>query len=113
MGTTVTVTGNGFAPNVTSGNLKVVFGGTKYALSGTTNSSGVISASATFTVPTVADMSGGYTVAVTDGTNTSPNYTTNYTVTPQITSLSSTSGPVGTTVTVTGNGFAPTSPRAT
>ncbi len=85
MGTTVTVTGNGFAPNVTSGNLKVVFGGTKYApSSGTTNSSGVISASATFrTVPTVADMSGGYTVAVTDGTNTSPNYTTNYTVTPK------------------------------
>ena len=80
-GTSVTVTGNGFAAGVTSGNLKVVFGGTQYPLSGTTNSSGVLTGTVTFTVPTVVGVSGGYTVAVYDGTNTSANFGTNYTVT--------------------------------
>ncbi len=102
VGTTVTVTGNGFKASASS--VSLVFGGTTFTMSGTTSSSGVLS-SASFTVPAVADVSGGYTVAISDGTNTSANYTTKYTVTPQILSLSSTTGTVGTTVTVTGNGF--------
>ena len=101
VGTTVTVTGNGFKASASS--LSVVFGGTSYSMSGTTNANGVLT-TASFTVPTVPD--GSYTVAVKDGTNTSANFGTNYTVTPQILTLSSTSGTVGTTVNVTGNGFA-------
>jgi hypothetical protein len=79
-GTSVSVSGNGFAPDATSG-LTVNFGGTSYPLTGSTDATGTLSAGASFSVPTVPDVSGGYAVAVSDGTNTSPDATTNYTVT--------------------------------
>ncbi len=84
MGTTVTVTGNGFKASASG--LSLVFGGTDYTMSGTTSASGVLT-SASFTVPAVN--TGSYTVAVSDGTNTSPNFATNYTVTASTVSFSS------------------------
>jgi hypothetical protein len=104
------VTGNGFKASASS--VTLVFGGTSYSMAGTTSATGVLT-NASFTVPTVADVSGGYTVAISDGTNTSANFATKYTVTPQITSLSPQSGSVGTSVTITGNGFAASSASLT
>jgi hypothetical protein len=105
----VNVEGDGFKANVTSG-LLVDFGGTSYPMSGSTNASGALIGS--FVVPTVPDLSGDYSVAVSDGTNTSSAYSSNYRVTPQLLTMGNssggaTSGTVGTSVTLSGNGFAP------
>jgi hypothetical protein len=110
-GTLVGVSGNGFAPDVASG-LTVIFGGTSYTLSGSTDATGTLSSGAGFAVPAVPDVPGGYTLSISDGSNTSPVAATNYTVTPQLLTIgdtvgSATSGPPGTLVSVSGNGFTP------
>jgi len=108
-GQSVRVTGNGFEPNQTS--LSVVFGGTRYRLSGRTNSAGTLSR-ATFIVPDLPDRSGGYSVAVADGTATSPDYLADYTIVPRLLAVGNSSGNAisgvpGTSVSVAGDGFAP------
>ena len=106
VGDSVTVTGNGFAASQTTTTLKVNFNGSSIALNSgsTTDATGTLQ-TASFTVP--ADPAGSaYTVKITDGTNTTANFGTNFTITPKILTLSETTGHVGDSVTVTGNGFA-------
>ena len=70
----------------------------------TTNPSGQIPSGVTFTVPTSAV--GTHTIVATDASGDTA--TTSYTITPSIT-LSRSSGPVGSVVSVTGQGFAASS----
>lgn len=98
VGTTVTVTGTSFIPDST---ITIKFDGTTLATTpATVTTSAAGGFTATFVVP--ASTAGGQTVTASDGTNTG---SATFTVTPKIT-LTPTSGPVGTTVTVTGSGFA-------
>ena len=100
VGSSVTVTATGM---LGSHSVTATFGGAAVTLSpSTTSSSGGLSA--TFTVP--ASASGAQMVTLTDGTN-SPSPAT-FTVTSAF-SLSPTSGAVGSSVTVTGSGFAASS----
>jgi hypothetical protein len=102
VGDSVSISGSGFAA---SSAITATFGGSAVTLSGTTttDADGAFTG-ATFTVP--ASTAGGHTVEVTDASSNFADAT--FTVTPKIT-LNPTSGPVGTTVTVTGTGFAGTS----
>ncbi len=97
-GSQVTLTGTNYISNA---NVNVTFDGNLVSTNPSTitaNSSGGFSA--TFNVP--LDTTGIKSVAATDSVNTAY---TNFTVTPSIT-LSPTSGSVGSTVTVSGYGFA-------
>lgn len=98
LGTTVSITGSGFAPSVT---VTVSYGGAKVA-TGTSTSSGAFQA--TFSVPASAQ-SQSVTAVDSDG-NTASEY---FAVTVPSVSASPTSGAVGTQVTLTGSGFAPSS----
>ncbi|MCZ8216194.1 MAG: IPT/TIG domain-containing protein, partial [Cyclobacteriaceae bacterium] len=96
VGTTVTITGTNFDP--TPANNIVAFNGVTAVVTASTTTS------ITTTVPTGAT-TGTITVTIAGNTATS---TTNFTVTPSlptITSFTPTSGPVGTTVTITGTNF--------
>jgi hypothetical protein len=95
VGDTVTVSGTGFDGTST---VTITFDTTNVTTA-TTNSSGTLVAT-TFTVPSTSR--GTHTVKVKDAGN---NYaTTTFSVAQNIT-LNPTSGPSGTTVTITGNGF--------
>jgi hypothetical protein len=95
VGDTVTVSGTGFDGTST---VTITFDGTTQT-SGTTNSSGTLAAT-TFTVPETSR--GSHTVRAQDS---GANYaTTTFSVAQNIT-LNPTTGPSGTTVTITGNGF--------
>lgn len=96
VGDTITVTGNGFDG---SSSLTIYFDTTTMTTA-STNSSGTLS-SATFVVPSTSR--GTHTVKVQDAGS---NYaTTTFSVSTKIT-INPASGPSGTTVTVTGTGFA-------
>jgi gliding motility-associated-like protein len=98
VGTTVIITGTNFDP--TAINNIVAFNGTTAVVTASTTTS------ITTTVPTGAT-TGTITVAVAGNTATSA---TNFIVTPPlptVTSFTPTSGPVGTTVTITGTNFDP------
>ena len=100
VGTTVTVSGSGFAASTT---ITFTFGGTPVTTTPalvTSDASGNIPSGVTFTVP--ASVAGARTVQASDGTNTP---TASFTVTPTV-SLSSSTGAVGSSTTVTGAGFA-------
>jgi len=100
IGSSVNVTGSGFAA---SQPVIVTFAGSTVAttpVSFSTNGFGFFNAS--FTIPT-GQTAGGKTVNATDASSNAANAT--FTVTPSI-SLSPTSGNVGSTVTVSGSGFA-------
>ena len=102
VGSTITVSGSGFAANSA---LSATFGGSSVTLGGSTStgSSGSF-AGATFTVP--ASMAGSYTVVFSDSaTPTHNSAQATFTVASSI-SLNPTTGTVGTTVTVSGSGFA-------
>ena len=102
VGSTVTITGTGFEPDST---VTITFGGTTLGTV-TTNSNGGFSA--TFIVP-LSSSSGDHTVTATQGSNSaSKTFIVTSSTTPTIT-LTPTSGPVGTSVTVTGVNFAPSS----
>ncbi|MGD0451800.1 MAG: hypothetical protein ABSA79_12195, partial [Candidatus Bathyarchaeia archaeon] len=103
VGSTVTVTGTGFAANSL---LSATFGGSSVTLSGThtTDGSGNLPSGMTFTVP--ASIAGAQQVVVTDAS--SNNDFATFTVTSAVT-VNPTSGNVGSSVTVSGTGFAPSS----
>lgn len=92
VGSTVTVSGSGFAPNSA---FSATLAGSSVTLSGTatTDGSGNIPSGMTFTVPFSA--SGAQQVVVTDSDSNSASAT--FTITPSI-SLNSTSGSVGDSV---------------
>ncbi|HML01056.1 MAG TPA: fibronectin type III domain-containing protein, partial [Acidimicrobiales bacterium] len=101
VGTSVTISGAGYTPGATiSQNTGVTFAGTDVTLNAaqTVSSSGTWTA--TFTVPNASK--GAETVTATDSDSVSAS--TSFTVSTAI-SLSTTSGPVGTSVTVSGTGF--------
>src|SRR5207245_4560429 len=98
-GTNVTVTGNNFSPNSA---IVISYDGasvTTIPASTTTDLTG--SFSATFTVP--ASTAGSHTVKATDASANSASV--QFTVTPSI-SLTPTTGPTDTVVTIKGTGFA-------
>jgi len=95
-GTTVTITGSGFAPN-TSGD--VIFANTTNSV--TTTPAGAFST--TMTVPSVPP--GDYPIRGDIPSGGSIEASATFTVTGSI-AVSPTSGPVGTTITITGSGFA-------
>lgn len=98
-GSYVTITGSGFTPNDTG--FLITFGSTSFITNtGAVNGSGVLTTS--FQVPPVAR--GSYSISVNDGA-ISGSTLYPFTVTPGITTITPTSGTVGTTVTVNGNGF--------
>jgi hypothetical protein len=95
VGDTVTVSGTGFDGNST---VTIAFDGTTQTTA-TTNSSGTLAAT-TFTVPSTSR--GTHTVRGQDSGN---NYATATFSVAQNIAINPTTGPSGTTVTVTGNGF--------
>src|SRR2546422_811720 len=105
-GTSVTVTGSNFA---TSSGITVTYDNTAITTNPatvTTTSTG--SFSATITVP--ASTAGGHTVSATDASSNSASAQFTVTTTPVATiTLNPTSGPAGTSVTVTGSNFAASS----
>ena len=102
VGTSVTVTGNGFDPIST---VAITFGGSTVATV-TPNSTGGFTA--TFNVPLSSSI-GDQTVKATQGSNSaSKTFTVTALVNPII-FLDPTSGPVGTSVDITGAGFDPDS----
>jgi len=100
VGTTITVHGTGFSASETGISLSCGGNAINYAV--TVDSTG--SWTATFTIP---DMPSGVThpVTATRSSGTTVTASQNITVVPSIT-LTPTSGPVGTSATVTGKGFA-------
>ena len=100
VGSTVTVTGSGFAA---SSSITIKYDGTTVATT-TSTSSGSLPSGVTFSVP--ASVAGSHTVSATDASSNTASVT--FTLTPSI-SLSPTSGNVGSTVTVSGSGFASSS----
>jgi hypothetical protein len=103
VGSAVTVSGSGFAPNSV---LTANFAGSSVGIGGSTStdSTGSFSA-ATLSVP--ISTSGQKTLTINDSTNPTINYAqTIFSVTSSI-SLSPNSGTPGTTVTVTGTGYGP------
>ncbi|MFZ0169169.1 MAG: IPT/TIG domain-containing protein [Candidatus Dormiibacterota bacterium] len=106
VGTVVTISGSGFPANAT---ITATFAGVAVTLSGTTTTtaSGGIPTSAppTFTVPATApgSLAGAHAVVVTAGGYPAPSVS--FTVTPSI-SLNPTGGTKGSSITITGNGFA-------
>jgi hypothetical protein len=108
-GSTVTVTGSGWpvltpADAVTIGILNASQSGPVTVCSATVDASGSLAASCV--LPTTIP-AGSYPVQATDGSITATD-PTQFTVTPSI-SLNPTTGSAGTTVTITGSGFAPNS----
>ena len=105
VGSTVTVTGAGFAAGAT---ISFTLSGAAASVSGTcsTNTEGTIEA-CTFSVP--AATNGVHTLTASDGTNSASvnnaDVTQTISVQADLTSLSETTGFVGDTVTVTGTGF--------
>jgi len=106
VGTTVTISGNGFNtgdagtyPCVTSTPSSIVTAATC-----TFSASGSVSGS--FQVA-VGSTSGAYTVAITGSTSDSASAAFTVTSTTPAISLSPTSGPAGTPITITGSGFSP------
>jgi hypothetical protein len=99
IGQSVTVSGQGFAANSP---LIALFDGSQIPFSATTDSSGKIPSNAKFTVP-IGSTAGNKTVTIVDSSFNYAN-TTFQVTTPNIT-VSPTSGPVGTNVTVTGSNF--------
>ena len=93
VGTSLTVTGNGFAANSLT---TIKYNGVTKA---TVTSSSIGGISSTFIIP--PSPAGANTVLVTDS---SSNVSTTFTVTPSI-SLSTSTGPIGSSITITGNGF--------
>ena len=102
IGTTVTITGTGFAPVST---VVITFGGNTLGTVTTTSNGGF---SATFMVP-LSSSSGDHTVTATQGSNSASKTFTVTTSTISSITLNPTSGPVGTQVTVTGTNFDPSS----
>ena len=101
--TSVTVTGNGFDPIST---VAITFGGSSVLDTVTPSSSGGFTA--TFHVPLSSSL-GDQTVKATQGSNSaSKTFKVTALVNPII-SLNPTSGPVGTSVNITGAGFDPSS----
>jgi hypothetical protein len=97
IGTTTTVSGNGFAANTT---VRVFFNGSGGSQIGQESSDGSGNLpNLTVTIPNV--VAGSYQIFATDGSNTA---TTTFTV-PSSLSLSATSGGQGTSVTVSGTGY--------
>jgi hypothetical protein len=96
IGTTTTVSGNGFAANTT---VRVFFNGSGGTQVGSPSSDGSGNLSFNFTIPSVT--AGSYQIFATDGTNAA---TTTFTV-PSSLTLSPTSGGQNTSVSVTGAGF--------
>ncbi len=94
VGTSVTVTGSAFLP---SSPVTISYDGAQVT-NGTTSSIGAFTS--IFLVP--SSTRDAHTIIATDGTNTA---TTTFTVTSSL-SRTPTSGPVGTTITLTGYGFA-------
>ena len=105
-GMAVTLNCTGFA--LTNLNYTVSFGGTVIT-SGSTGTTGAFTAS--FTVPTRARSN--YTVTVTTTTPETASVLGGFTITPEITALTTSPFHVGDTVTVTGNGFAANSTSIT
>ena len=102
VGTSVTVTGNGFAPIST---VAITFGGSNVATVTPTSNGGF---TATFRVPLSSSI-GDQTVKATQGSNSaSKTFTVTSLVTPTI-FLDPTSGPVGTSADIAGAGFDPSS----
>ncbi|MGD0478432.1 MAG: IPT/TIG domain-containing protein, partial [Nitrososphaerales archaeon] len=109
VGTSVTVTGTGFSVSTKIGSITIAGGtiATQTCTTKTTSPTGAFTC--TFTVP--PDTAGAHLVTVSGsdiGTVPGDTASATFTVTSSIT-LSPTSGPVSTTVTVTGAGFAATS----
>ena len=101
--TSVTVTGNGFDPIST---VVITFGGSSVATVTPTSNGGF---TATFSVPLSSSI-GDQTVKATQGSNSaSKTFTVTSLVNPII-FLDPTSGPVGTSVDISGAGFDPSSP---
>jgi hypothetical protein len=104
VGTSVTVTGTGF--NANSG-ITMTFDSTQVTIPTTTTSaSGAFST--TFTVPQA--VAGSHTVTATDSTTSHNAATAVFTVTPSLSSPSPSQGPQGTSVGITGTGFAASTP---
>jgi hypothetical protein len=104
IGTTVTVSGSNFVPSST---IVVRFGPSQVQTTpATVTASNVGSFSASFTVPSYS--AGNYVVSATDNSINNNTASAPFTLTPTIT-ISPTSGIVGTTVTVSGSNFAPSS----
>ena len=102
VGSTVTITGTGFAPDST---VTITFGSNTLGTVITTSNGGF---SATFSVP-LSTSSGDHTVTATEGSDsTSKTFTVTSTEVPAIV-LNPTSGPVSTSVNITGAGFDPSS----
>jgi hypothetical protein len=97
-GNSVTITGTGFAA---SSNVKITFNGAQVSAGNSDATGNLLSAS--FNVPLAA--SGTYTVAAIDGSSNTASAVFTNTVTPTI-SLNQPNGNVGTSITVTGSGFA-------
>jgi hypothetical protein len=103
VGTTVTVTGSNF---ITNSIMAINFDGNSIATNPSTvtaNATGWFSATFNFNVN---DTAGVKQVLASDGVNSA---SANFTVTPSIT-LSPTNGPIGSSVNVTGSGFAASQP---
>ena len=99
VGSYVTVTGSGYTDGDT--NFLIQFGSAPFITRIGTVTGGIIATN--FQVPAVPR--GSYTVTVTDGHSQSGTTTSPFVVTPRITVINPTLGTVGTTVTVSGNGF--------
>jgi hypothetical protein len=100
VGVTVTVSGSNFIPNSP---ITIALDGTQVATT-TATATGAIPGGVAFTVP--AAPAGAHTVTATDSTNNIA--TATLTITPN-TLLTPTSGPYGTSVSITGQGFAASS----
>ena len=104
IGQPVTVSGQGFAPN---SRLIATFDGSQVPFSFTTDGSGNIPSGAIFTVPQ-GSTTGSKTVNIIDSKF---NYASaNFTVTTPSITVTPQTGPVGTTITVTGSNFITNSP---
>ena len=104
-GVTVAVTGSSFSPNtgIATFTFNGATPGTQGCTSQTTTGTGAFAC--TFTVPSLA--AGTYNVVATGADGGTDTATASFTITAPAISLSPSSGPVGTTVTISGTGFSP------
>jgi hypothetical protein len=100
VGTIITVTGSGWP--LSDSNYAVTVGGTSATDSLTANSSGALSG--TITVPSIS--TGIQIVSITEAISGIQIFSTNFTVTTATATFNPTSGKVGSTITVTGSGWA-------
>ncbi len=105
VGSSVTVSGTGYSVNTAIGTITIAGGAiaTQTCTSQTTSATGTFSC--TFSVPSVS--AGAHTVTVSGSDGGSDSATATFTATTPTLTLTPNTGPVGTTVTLSGTGYSP------